>query len=510
MPVRNEIKTLDLEGFVLGLNKDADPFQLTPQESPDALNVDFGLRGEVSKRMGYSRFDSPPTAENFHHFGIWEEQGGATHKIAVADGNGSVYHGTATALTDSTFDLGTTSGEINYHIGMASLNNKVYLTSLRTGSILSWDGTTWTSITAANFAGVANRFPRSRQVVTKHDRIFAANVRSSGGTNFRSRVYWSDPLDAETWQSNSFIDFDPDDGSEIKAMVGFGEDLVIFKDHSVQLLAGRSEESFTRFVLDSQLGTVSPYAVVPMGDLLIFFDRDHGVWGFDGAGFRSLDERINNYLLDGINYGDAYKAKAFVRRSKLYLSVPWGADAYNSRTFVFDRRTESWTEYDYGVMGAADDAGVYLAVNNRNAEGIYQLFTTNDDNGVAVDAYFYTPWMVPEGPETKSRVRRLDTTWSAKGDFDIDVTMYRDFFNSGAYRQQVINTDPGGSLWGTFQWGVDDWGGSTEQIHSRTTGWGQRFRSVQWRFGVNGLGEDFQLNRATIHISSLNRVRGEA
>ena len=54
-----QAETLDLKGFPKGLNRESDPYLLEEGEVPDALNVDFGSRGEVTRRDGYSRFDSP-------------------------------------------------------------------------------------------------------------------------------------------------------------------------------------------------------------------------------------------------------------------------------------------------------------------------------------------------------------------------------------------------------------------------------------------------------------------
>ncbi|KKL60104.1 hypothetical protein LCGC14_2208690, partial [marine sediment metagenome] len=130
--------------------------------------------------------------------------------------------------------------------------------------------------------------------------------------------------------------------------------------------------------------------------------------------------------------------------------------------------------------------------------------------GGAISAFVRTAWLSPEGPESKSRIRRLDLAFTAIGNFNVDVDMFRDFQGTTAYKSQAINTDPGSSLWDTAVWDVDTWDGGVDQILSRTTGWGQRFRTVQFKFSVDAVGEDFQLNRATMHVSSLDRVRGEA
>jgi hypothetical protein len=225
-----------LPGWRRGLNKDANATQLTEEESPEASNVDFGVRGSVSKRKGYSAWsedaglvDSPRAMLS------WKTVAGAEHMFYVAN-DGTLLGGTAAPLTDSTHDLGTWSANEEYRVGMASLNDVLYFTAIGTTNPKSYDGSSWASLTATAFDGTASRFPKAQHLVTHVDRIFAANVKNAAGTRFASRVHWSDALLAETWSATNFIDFDPDDGQQITAMHPFGEALVIFKDHKLQLL----------------------------------------------------------------------------------------------------------------------------------------------------------------------------------------------------------------------------------------------------------------------------------
>ena len=506
MPKTNPIKSVALAGFVGGLNRDADPFQLQLDESPDALNVDFGLRGSVSKRAGFARYDSPTVASIFKRLVTWVRQGGATYRIAV-NTSGDIYEDTGASLTDSAMNSGGTS-EDQHHIAISSLNNLVYVTAIN-GGAHSFDGTTWTTVTQTAFDGTAARYPWAKFTIVKHDRVFAANV-DDASTRYRSRVHFSNLLLAETWDAADYIDFDPDDGESITAMAEFGEDIVVMKNHSFQLLSGRTTESFSRWVIDEHIGTVSPRAVVPMGSILVFFDRDSGVWAYDGSGFSLLSEKINNYILDGINYSQAYKASAFVHREKMYLSVPWGTDAYPSRTFVWDQRTQAWSEYDIGIFDADKDGATIYGASPDNAQGVFTMQSTLNDDGAAIDSYVRTAWLAIEGPESKSRIRRLDLAFTALGNHDVDVIMYRNFETATPYITQAINTDPGGAVYGTAVYGTSTYGSGVDQVFLPTTGWGKRFRTVQFRFGVDGIGEDFQLNRGTLHVSSLDRVRGEA
>lgn len=505
MPRTNEIKTINLPGFIGGLNADGDPYQLEANESPDLLNVDIGFRGSVRKRDGYSQVTTTQAQAN-ERIVAWKRQGGSYHLVTV-DEDGDIWDYTSTP-TEKVTSWVAASDDDDYHVGAAGLGNELYLTRIDE-TPKAFDGTTWSSITATTFDGTSARFPSAKFLAAAHSRIFAANV-DDGGTRHRSRLHWSNVLDAETWDAADFIDFDPDDGQEITALAQFGEELVIFKNYSVQLLAGKSEESFSRFVVDSELGTVSPYTVVPFGARLIFLDRDSGVWAFDGNGFELVSEKINEYLLGGMNYAYAYKASAFTYRTKLYLSVPWGASTVNSRTFVWDQRTNAWTQYDYGAADVAVYGDDVYGVGVHEKAGVQRLFNTLNDDGDAIDAYVFTPWLAPEGPESKARIRRMDMAFSALGDFDVDVNMYRDFANGSPYISQVVNTDAGGTLIGTtFTIGSSALGAGVDQKLALTTGWGGRFRVAQFRFGVDQVDDDFQLNKITIHVSTLGRVRGE-
>lgn len=54
-----QAERLDIPGFIKGINKEADPYTLEEGEVPEALNVDFGKRGEVERRDGFTRIDVP-------------------------------------------------------------------------------------------------------------------------------------------------------------------------------------------------------------------------------------------------------------------------------------------------------------------------------------------------------------------------------------------------------------------------------------------------------------------
>lgn len=504
-----QIRTISLPGWKGGLNRQADPYQLELDEVPDGVNVDYGLRGAISKRKGYSAHTtSHGVAKRAEAYTIWEELGGDSWHIYV-DSDGDLFYTMNTTLTDASVALGTPTDRVDYPVSFASMNNKLYVTTLRGGSPQEFDGSSWTAKTAAAFDGTSGHFPLASILVAHRERLFAFNVETSGGTRYRSRFYWSNPALPEEWEALSYIDVAPDNGQEITAASGFGETIIIFKDRSVYLLSGSDENSFTLYPLDQQIGCSSPLTVQNVGAELYFYDTYNGVFKFDGATFEKLDDKISDYLAEGVNVAAIHKSVGFVYRNRYWLSVPWGASTTPNRTFVYDSRTEAWTEYDFGLAGAALSQAVPYGASPRDEVGIFQLDQGNTDDGENIDAYAYTAWFSPEdSPGVKNRIRRMDLAMSALAASPITVEMYRDFGRSALFSKSV-DTDPGGTIWGTTAWGAEGWGAGVDEILALTSGWGSKLWNVTRFKYAESTSIPFQINRMILQVSTRKRIRGE-
>lgn len=500
MPAKHEIQAFQLPGWVGGLNNEADPYKLEPTESPDALNVDFGITGEVSKRLGYETFAADAAVSD--HLFNWRD-----NLIFVRAASDIFYLNVSDISTDSTFNLVAVSDARSYAASAVSMNDKVYLTRHGAGAARSWDGTTWASVTQWDGTDSTGVFPAARAAVEAHNRIFAANVRMSGGATHPSRVFISDVILPESWKALSYIDVDKDNGQEITGMAQFGDQIIVFKDHSVHALVGTNETEFDVYPVDNVVGTTAPGTITNLGLNLFFFDPERGVYQFDGATFYNISEhKINTHLLDGVNKAQIHKARGFAYRNRYFLSVPWGADTYNSRTFVYDPRIQAWTEYDYGMQAAVEKDLLAYAVGVSNTNDVREVFKGDNDAAAAINAYMKTGWMSPGSPSMKHRLRRLDLTMSALGDHNIDIIMRRDF-SVNIEVQKSVNTDLPGTKFGSAVYGVDPWGSGAEQLMYRDAGWGTRWRSIQLEFAERTTGL-FQINRGVMMVSFNERPRG--
>jgi len=295
-------------------------------------------------------------------------------------------------------------------------------------------------------------------------------------------------LKPEKWYNLFYFDFDPQDGQEITAFEPYGEAILVFKNHNISILTGKTEESFAITRLDEEIGTTSPKSVVVVGSLMLFLDRDYGVWSFDGAQFSNVSEQIRDYLLDGINYAYAFTASGFMRRGVYYLSVPWGASKTPNRTFCYDIEGNLWYEWDFGFNDSAVWRGdTYAAVDGK--VGLMKLFDSVADDFVAIDSHVVTGWLAPGGDGSQHRIRRLDASFADEGTAQaVLVSAFADY--SGTLFSSETVTPDGTAL---FQ---------------RMGGFGnKRWKQIKLKV-ASVSGSAWRLNRLSMRLTVAKRGRG--
>lgn len=453
MPVVTPTEVVEQFGWPLGLNRDAFEINLDPRESPDLLNVDLDLRGSFSPRAGYAQWDSGAMSNPAAHLGQHRPESGADVIIVVEEGDGSIWFSTTTVLSDTGQNLGTASGQREWHIDSTQLADYTYVASLR-GNTRRFDGSTWLEITDTQANGSGDNgtpeFPQSQTIESHYSRVFAANL-LEGGVRYRSRLMWStlasgtDQFGGNRWEALSFIDVNEDDGDEIRKIISFQSSLIIFKDSSVWILSGSDEAAFSLFALNPQVGTTAPNTVAAEEGRLFFFDPFDGAYMFDGVNVTKIDTQLRNYILSGMNASFAYRSQGWTDGFKYFLCVPWGADTFPSRTFVFDVRLQSWTEYDFGWYDTITYTELQYTVGNKNQAGVFNFRQgdTLDDEGGAGDPiswYFNTIWFpIPEGQGMREhRLRRVDV-FSEADSIPFDLDIYVDGDNASSVYTETID-----------------------------------------------------------------------
>ncbi len=308
MPRSNPYRAFQYEGFERGYVREADSSRLEESEMFEALNVKLGQRGEITYRRGYAAHSSN-VSQVVHWLYPWRAAGGADHLIIV-DVLGNILEDTLDgSFTDSAKDAGIHTGLPNHGVGFANAGDSLYISAkTMTSDPVSYNGSTWGTVAA---------IPKGKILIHRHERLFVFNDAANP-----SRIYFSGLATPEVFAALDFIDVSPSDGYEINAAIEFGDDLIVFKDHEVWKLSGRTPNSFALYRIDNERGCVSQKSVVQLGGQLIFYDRDTGVWKFDGANFTLISQPINQHILDDQTYANAYRAAAYVSKdNRYYLSM---------------------------------------------------------------------------------------------------------------------------------------------------------------------------------------------
>ena len=392
-------------GYLGGLNKDADPTRLEANEMPEALNVNIGPRGEILKRGGFKRHDTNLTKRVVAMMN-WRDTVSAEYLVCVLE-DGAVWYTEdgGTTFTNSGENIGASfDNAVNYPVGFAAANGFLYISSRRGANVQRWAGGVggWTNIPA---------MPKAQHLRWRFEQLYAANT-----TAEPSQLRISVPLAPEDFTTTpATFDFESDDGTEITGLASSGDDLMVFKDHAIHIFTGKVRSEFAKYRLDSLRGTVSPRSVKQVRGLICFFDRDTGVWAWDGQQFTQISEKINNYILNGQNYARAYMAASHVRRDLYYLTVCWGSSTIPNRTFVYSTLSNTWTEWDIGWFDANRHANKDMIGAIKNLPGIYEGPVGWLDNGVPYPVQFKTAWFLPGGPGSLARLRRVETSLRSTG-----------------------------------------------------------------------------------------------
>jgi len=498
----SELQQIVLEGFAGGLNTSVDATALKPDELAEALNVRILDNGEVQRRTGYDQW-SHGVDSDVHHVTLWTDPSGIDEVIAVdLAGHFFVAESTPEFTSRGTIGASAAGDLVKYPVGFAASEDLLYVSSLRHQRVYKWGGTSLSEVDTAYVpptpgdgeiedTNVYVVMPAGQHLVYRHGRMYVGHTFENP-----SRIWFSHVMDPERFDEEGWIDLDPDDGTTITAMVNYADELFIFKDNSMWELTGRDPTTYTLRAVDRLRGTVSAKTVCQMRGMLVFFDRDSGVWGYDGSQLTLLSEKITHVLLGRLAYGSANRAAMYFGDDRLYLSVPAEDGGY--ATFVMNAQNGAWSMYDTGFH-----VGMYRMNERIQAiEGHVGLAIADPDLDLVLgDSYtskIRTAWLLPAGFGATSRLKRVEGIAEARQWTRINIEVFHEMRSDVVVDSRGILVRPSPMT----QYATSD----TVTHQFAVDGWKGRFHSIQ--LGVELAGEPTQLNRLSLFVRSRADVRG--
>lgn len=182
---------------------------------------------------------------------------------------------------------------------------------------------------------------------------------------------------------------------------------------------------------------------------------------------------------------------SIVYKNRAYITATYGSGAsFNNRIFVFDFSIENLAKKQnfawalWSGLNAADftiyDGDLYYASSNATGFVYKMLDGTYNDDGAAIDSYYWTKEFKLEEGYWKD-FRFANITYELPGDYYMNFTVRLNSDIADGTTEQ-IDLNPGGSLWGTFVWGRDDWGGGSTDIELKKPLGAYAGKSIQLKF----------------------------
>lgn len=299
---------------------------------------------------------------------------------------------------------------------------------------------------AGSVAGLAN----GRCIAAHYGFLWVGNTvqgAPSSEVRHKSRVRWSHPGVYDRWREDDWIDVEVGkDADEITALQSFRDHLLVFKNRSVHAIYGDDSDNFTVVNLSAEFGAVSQEAVAATPFGVFFFDRQSGVWVWDGSQFRWVFGPLGSLLRDGTVPADKRgDVTCGWVENRLWVGVPWlGESGTRARTLVFDPavgRAGAWTTYSLGLgpfagLRQADSSLLYVAgcsgtrmLQRLEQSGDVDELTvdgSNDPVPSAITGSFRTPW-IEVGAGSEKQWKRPDVVVTADGSIELVVDAFFDY-----------------------------------------------------------------------------------
>jgi hypothetical protein len=329
-----------------GLNTQTPPTEIADNELVVAKNIYFDQDGNIVKRPGFWKTNSPALPNSPYNI------------IGPDNLNGRlIFNGSPSAFTWSLGSPGT-----NNITGASGLSWVKYVNGTLYGGFS--DGIH--KFTAFNTVGaVLTNSPVSIAADYHKGRLFAAGL-----TLNPSRIYFSDPNAPDTWQVASSLDVGVDYYDRISAIISVGDLLFIFKNYSVWTLyvQGTSPADWVLRKINNTLGCARSSAnsgsAVLSYDNEVYFISSQGLVKTNGTSFVNLSQNIwdrTQLLYSNVIIGSSTWRLALWGFNLIMMA----STAYGSYFYVYNLLTKAWSNWVFGVGGIGTPTDFYVLPPNE-------------------------------------------------------------------------------------------------------------------------------------------------
>lgn len=383
-------------------------------------------------------------------------------------------------------------------------------------------------------APVDNGEPPNWSVATYHQgRLWMNDVNNVGF------VWYSEIGNPYVVESTSFLRVGDATSDIVQGLTIHQNSILVACESSLWLiyLASADPNDWSIIRIKSPYGTMAPWGMVGVNESIMFpaFERGKFV-GFaavkgdavapdvtlttEGAAGSSLQsQRIEPDMFDMRESTTLWRRmSAVVWKNRAWFSVPFQSIATeNNRIYVYDFSIEqvtsdnrpAWIPFTglSAEMFTIYNRKLYFASSLANGFVYEADTTTYSDDGVAIDSYIWTKEFSGYGRDAhlSKDFRSLFALVENAGNWQMTIGARSDS-DKGVGTSYTIPLDPGGTLWGSFVFATDTWGGGLDR-HDVSQFLGTlKGRRVSFKFSnQNVAGQWFRLHNFAFSYN----IRGE-
>lgn len=349
--------------------------------------------------------------------------------------------------------------------------------------------------------------PKYNSIVAHQGRLWCNDT---SNTNY---VWYSNTLEPYTFASTNFQPVGDASFDLVKGLAVYDNSVVVFAAGGVYLiLTPTTDPTDWRVVKTrSPYGAKSPYGAWLYNNKLGFPAMQSGKFvGFAALSGVTLDpdataletsrpggdlqsDRIEPDMFD---VQEAYvgNISAQVFKNRAYITLTDGdGNTTNNRVYLFDFSRENYKSQEAGWLLWTGPVVAQFCVYDGKLYGIdatatgfvRQIGTTAyNDDGSAITSYFWTKeYSGQKGHENLQKdFRKVHILVEKSGAWMMDLT-YRVDSDSGVGITRQVDLTPGGSVWGSFNWGEANWSAGFAQQEVTVTLGAVTGKRIQFRFG---------------------------
>lgn len=365
-----------------------------------------------------------------------------------------------------------------------------------------------------------NGVPPYYSVIAYHrDRLFCNDSANP------SYLWYSNLTEPYTFGAANFRRFGDNTDDLIRAIAVDGENLVVFGDKGIEILymPDTDDTNWVRVRVKGEFGCKSPFGIVRYKNGLLFpavqNDKFVGFAHLVGdaiapsatfltvstAGSELVSDKIEPDMFD-VAEANISEISGIVFKNKAHFAVPYGDNpTENNRIYLFDfsisnlsRKTAfSWAPWTglYAAQFVEYSGSLYFGDGRSNGQIWKQNVGIYSDSGTAIDSYYWTKEYggQPGDFNFHKDFRYANILVERSGAYYMNFTARVDS-DTGSGNTQTVDLDPGGSLWGTLEWGLGAWGGGSASREVRVDLGTLSGKRIQFKFdNQNTAGQKFKV-----------------